>query len=103
MEKQKVLKRRTFNLMGSRWTIKYVDVIKSDDNESFVYGQTIHNKRTVLVATKDISEDEQRLALYHELFHAVLSTGQYLNSCNDEPLVEWLARSLDCLKRNKIV
>lgn len=38
-----------------------------------------------------------RRTLRHELFHAILCKGQYLNSSSDEPLVEWLALCTDLL------
>ena len=52
---------------------------------------------------KDMQENEILITLYHEIIHAILSAGQYINSCNDEPLVEWLARCILSLKNQKIL
>ena len=50
-----------------------------------------------------MQENEILITLYHEIIHAILLTGQYINSSNDEPLVEWLARCILSLKNQKIL
>lgn len=44
-----------------------------------------------------------KLTFLHELMHVILSTGQYNNCNNDEPLVEWLARCIYSLKNQNII
>lgn len=62
---------------------------------------------TIEVAKKldkiKVSIEEQRLTLLHELFHAILKEGQYLSCADDEPLVEWLARSINEAIKKKII
>lgn len=100
----KVIKTKKFDLFGSEWTIKFIDSIKDEENPNdIIYGRTDLKKRIIYISTEGIKESEQKITLYHELFHAILTSGQYNTCSSDEPLVEWLARSLNCLKRNKIV
>ena len=48
-----------------------------------------------------VPKQEIEIALLHELFHAILTEGQYLQSSDDEPLVEWLARCTKHLLNQK--
>lgn len=99
------MKNRTIDLFGSKWKIKYVDKVISDDH--MIYGITIPNKREIHISTKNdddspIPNEEISLTLYHELIHAILITGQYIGASDDEPLVEWLARSMKHLNDKNV-
>lgn len=60
-------------------------------------GVTDGNLKTIKIRLlnregKPVPEKELEITLLHELFHAILDEGQYLNNSMDEPLIEWLAR-----------
>lgn len=100
------MKDEKFNLFGSEWTIKYVDVIPRDD-DGFCFGITDYITRTINVATigrngEKLPKSELRLTKAHELMHAILGTGCYTVT-NDEPLVEWLGRCICSLRDQKII
>lgn len=100
------MKDEKFNLFGSEWTIKYVDVIPRDD-DGFCFGITDYVTRTINVATigrngEKLPKSELRLTKAHELMHAILGTGCYTVT-NDEPLVEWLGRCVCSLRDQKII
>lgn len=91
-----------FNIFGTKWTIRYQDVIEIEDND-FTFGHTDSADKIITVATKnrdgkDIPEREIELTTLHELVHAIFLEGQYFNSSADEPLVEWTAKCLLSLK-----
>ena len=102
------MKDRRFNIFGTKYSLCYMDSINADDPDKFTWGDTDGRIHKIQVATKDINgkpinDDELDITLLHELFHAILSEGQY-RSCNeDEPLVEWLARCVHSLKKQGII
>ena len=101
------LKNRSFNIFGSKYRIKFVDNVLDEEN-NWVYGKTDASSKEILISTKlsngkDVQENEILITLYHEIMHAILLTGQYINSSGDEPLVEWLARCILSLKNQKIL
>lgn len=44
-----------------------------------------------------MDKNDAKIALIHELIHAILEEGQYSDPSSDEPMVEWLARSIKSL------
>lgn len=102
-KEKKEIKSRKFNLFGSKWTIKFVKNVMSDNREPvWLFGKTDDSKRLILISTHDSDDtplpaSEIRITILHELSHAILGTGQYLNCNADEPLVEWLARCIFAL------
>jgi Zn-dependent peptidase ImmA (M78 family) len=99
-------KDKTINIFGSKYKIKFVEDCSNED--LFRFGVCNHVQKTILIAIKDdkgnnLPPEEIKLTLYHELIHAILMTGQYLNSNKDEFLVEWLARCLNSLIKQKIL
>lgn len=105
----KEYKNKSFNIYGTKWYIKYCDCIKEEDNNgNQLDGLCDHSNHLISIATKKLNEEDKvpseiELTELHEIFHAILGTGQYINSCEDEPLVEWLARSIYSLKQQKII
>lgn len=90
------------DFFGTEWTVRFVEkgvtMPDSEGKETWVAGRCNYEKRVIDVSTKDSDNEplpakEIMITLLHELFHASLVSGQYLNSSGDEPLVEWLARS----------
>lgn len=101
------LKNKSFNIFGSKYRIKFVDNVLNREN-NWVYGKTDVISKEILISTKlsngkDVPENEILITLYHEIIHAILLAGQYINSSDDEPLVEWLARCILSLKNQKIL
>ena len=48
-------------------------------------------------------ENEMFKTLCHELIHAILNTGNYYKSSNDEPMVEFLGRGIAELIRQNVL
>jgi hypothetical protein len=106
-EKTQIFKNRTVNIFGSKYSIKFVDeVVDRDDN--WIYGITdVYNKviriSTKLPCGKSIQKEELETTLIHELLHAILNSGQYNGYSDDESLVEWIARCLVSLRKQKVL
>ena len=101
------LKNKSFNIFGTKYRIKFMDNVL-DEEGNWTYGKIDTYSKEIQVSIKlsngkDMQENEILITLYHEIIHAILSAGQYINSCNDEPLVEWLARCILSLKNQKIL
>ena len=91
----------TIDIFGSKWKLKFVDKIDLED-DSNPDGITDANKRLIAVSTNQ-SDNEVMITLLHELIHAVLDTGQYLDSSQNEPMVEFVARSLYSLTKQGLI
>jgi hypothetical protein len=98
-----------FTIANDNWLVKYVDNLE-DGEGNVLFGQTLYGDNIIRIAThrpngKRYSDKEIQRTLLHELVHVIFAEGQYLGSCNDEPLVEWVARCLqDLLKfKDKII
>ena len=101
------LKNKSFNIFGSKYRIKFVDNVLNEEGD-WTYGKIDTHSKEIQVSIKlsngkDVQENEILITLYHEIIHAILLTGQYVNSSSDEPLVEWLARCILSLKNQKIL
>ena len=88
------LHNKKIDIFGTKYTIKIVDRIE-DDN--IIYdGSTYHDSHIIKIAkyvnNAKISNEEMTRTLLHEINHAIFTSGQYLDSNADEPLVEWVAR-----------
>lgn len=104
-------KNKKFTFMDSVYTIKFVDrvlLMKGQDKESTNFGTFDPDSKEILIGLKDkngrpFSERQIKNTLRHELMHMVLFEGQYLGCYSDEPLVEWLAKSIGILLMNKLL
>ena len=89
------LHNKKIDIFGTKYTIKIVDRIEQDNNALYS-GITYHDSNIIEIAryanNAKISNEEMIKVLLHEINHAILTSGQYLNSNSDEPLVEWIAR-----------
>lgn len=94
-------KDRTIDIFGSKWKLKFVDKIDLED-DSNPDGITDANKRLIAVSTNQ-SDNEVMITLLHELIHAILDTSQYLSSSQNEPMVEFVARSLYSLTKQGLI
>lgn len=112
------MKNREVDIFGTKYSIIYANKVTDvkeqehamdgyNDGE-VLWGITDHDTKQIVVSTKNNlgkprDKDDMERTLYHELMHAILVSGQYLNPNNDEPLVEWLARCIYSLKQQKIL
>ena len=90
-------KNRTIKIFNSSYRVLFVDNIETDNPDRTTMGETDFILKTIKVRVTNreggrVPKQEIEIALLHELFHAILTEGQYLQSSDDEPLVEWLAR-----------
>lgn len=97
-------KEKKLDLFGIPYNIEYVHEIK--DGDSCSYGLTTYCKHLVQVANTVYGEKllakEQRITLLHELFHVILTEGQYNQESHNEALVEWLAKCTNEIIEQKI-
>ena len=88
------LHNKKIDIFGTKYTIKIVDKIEQDN--VLCDGITYHDSHIIEIAryvnNAKISNEEMIRVLLHEINHAILASGQYLDSNRDEPLVEWIAR-----------
>lgn len=98
---------RTLRFLNATYRIKYVDTIPSDEG-NIIFGQCDIVNRIILVATKSpdgksYPQDRIEQTLRHELMYMVCFEGQYHDEYQDEPFIEWLAKSIGILKKNGLI
>lgn len=99
------------DIFGTKYKIKYVDRVplqEGDSSDAFYWGICDYDAKTISVATKnrrgkDLSEDDIKLNLLHELIHSFLGEGQYHCQNGDEPLVEWLAKCVRAAIKQNVI
>jgi hypothetical protein len=99
---------KEFDLFGVKWTIKYVYTLEETEEDNFLFGMSQVDRATIRIALLDskgkpLSDDNIRITLLHELTHAILSSGGYEHSTHDEPMVEWIARNINSLIKQKVI
>ena len=99
-------KNKKIDLFGTTYKIKYVDEIENDEG-NHLFGLTDNSTREIFIATTinntSIPDTEIQITLLHELIHAALMTGQYLEENTNEPMVEWIARCIYQLLKKNII
>lgn len=110
--KMKKWKDFQYELFGTTWYVKFIDDYgkdsKGEPNHDF--GVCSNMTNTIKVYLKynhdgDVgyfSDEVIRITLLHEIVHSIFGTGEYINCNDDEPLVEFTARSLISLLKQKI-
>lgn len=97
---------KQFDIFGTIFTIKLVDTLDKEDN-ILHYGLTEGNTKEISISKEVMKvkqpDSEIYVTLVHEIIHAVLDTGQYLEESQKEPLVEWLARCIISLLKQDIL
>ena len=97
---------KQFDIFGTVFTIKLVDTLDEDDN-NLHYGLTEGNTKEIRISKEVIKakqpDSEIYVTLVHEIIHAILNTGQYLEESQKEPLVEWLTRCIISLLKQDIL
>lgn len=97
---------KQFDIFGTVFTIKLVDTLDKEDN-MLHYGIPEGNTKEIRISKEVMKvkqpDSEIYVTLVHEIIHAVLDTGQYLEESQKEPLVEWLARCIISLLKQDIL
>lgn len=97
---------KQFDVFGTVFTIKLVDTLDEEDN-NLHYGFTEGNIKEIKISKEVVKakqpDSELYLTLVHEIIHAILDTGQYLEESQKEPLIEWLARCIISLLKQDIL
>lgn len=97
---------KQFDIFGTTFTIKLVDTLDDKDN-MLHYGLTEGNTKEIRVSKEVMKakqpDSEIYITLVHEIIHAVLDTGQYLEESQKESLVEWLTRCIISLLKQDIL
>ena len=103
-------KNKKFKFIDSVWKIEFVDrcPLLEGQEGGTNFGLCDPDRRIIIIGLKDVDgkpyPKEQVLnTLKHELMHMVFFEGQYLTCFNDEPLCEWLAKSIGILIKSKII
>lgn len=97
---------KQFDIFGTVFTIKLVDTLDEED-KLLHYGITEGNTKEIRINKEVINakqpDSEIYITLVHEIIHAVLDTGQYLEESQKESLIEWLARCIISLLKQDIL
>ena len=111
-KKKRKWKSKKFNIFGDVWTIVFCDKTISHENKEdkeghWVWGLEDGKKKKIFISTVDEDGEELReedilCTIAHECVHAILESGQYINSSQDEPMVEFLAKGILSLIKSKV-
>ena len=97
---------KQFNIFGTVFTIKLVDTLDEED-KLLHYRITECNTKKIRISKEVMNAKQPNSEIYitlvHEIIHAVLDTGQYLEESQKEPLVEWLTRCIISLLKQDIL
>lgn len=103
-------KNRKFRFLDSVWKIEFVDrcPLLEGQEGGTNFGLCDPDRKVITIGLKDIdgkpyAKEQVLNTLRHELVHMVFFEGQYLACFNDEPLCEWLAKSIGILIKSKII
>lgn len=104
-------KDRKFKFMDSVWTVRFVDrveLLEDQDPTATNFGLCDADRRTITIGLKDADgksypKEQVLKTLRHELMHMIMFEGQYVTCFNDEPLVEWLAKSIGLLLKQRVL
>ena len=102
---------KKFYLFGSEWIINIVDsielVVDEDGYKHHYAGMTYNATQKIEIARtirgEKLSNEMMCETLIHELVHVICNTGAYFNYSNNEPFVEFMARSILSLLKQDIL
>lgn len=103
------MEQKKFKIFGEPWEIKWIDCIRNpEDRDMWRFGETDTGEHLIRISTqtikgKPIKARSQEVTKMHELLHAILDEGQFLDEAVNEPLVEWIAKCLVSLKEQKML
>ena len=97
---------KQFDIFGTIFTIKLVDTLDEED-KLLHYGLTEGNTKEIRISKEVMKakqpDSEIYVTLVHEIIHAVLDTGQYIEESQKDSLVEWLSRCIISLLKQDIL
>lgn len=103
-------KEKKFEIMGTKYIAEFLGEVKKDNEEEGIISEGLCDSanRSIKVVTKrpdgkDLPKEDIEKNFLHELFHAILDEGQYLEQSNNEPMVEWLARCTYSLLQQRVI
>lgn len=105
----KIGAKKTFRLFGTTWTIYLQRKVEShQEDKHWIFGHSSIMSRAIRVSVNDkndvpLPSETIKTTALHELVHTILTSGQYLEATQDEPMVEWIARSLQSLYEQKVL
>lgn len=94
------LHNKKINLFGTKYTIKIVDNLETETDTGVkrFAGVTYHDNFTIEIARNigdfKVNNEEMTRTLLHEINHAIFASGQYLQTNDNESLIEWLAKCM---------
>ena len=96
------MKDKTIDILGTIYTIEYIDNIETDRIDEFVVGVCDFNSYKIKIATKfkdgtDIPNKMLVRTLIYELMHAIFEERQHLKSFDNESIGECLAKCVQQL------
>ena len=102
---------KRFYLFGSECIINIVDSIEPEiDEDSYKHyyaGMTYNATQKIEIARtvrgEKFSNEMMYETLIHELVHVICNTGAYFNYSNNEPFVEFMARSILSLLKQDLI
>lgn len=101
-------KNRKFRFFDEVYSLEFIDSISLPNEDEHSFGYTDLVSKKIVISLRDNegkphSESHIRNIIRHELIHVILLEGQYLDEGADEPMVEWLAKSLGILIKEKLI
>lgn len=90
------MKKKEYCLLGLKINVTYIDRAEVDGDWVFGFVEYIADVNNIFISTKDkngnpLTKESMEDTLRHELFHVILTKGQYHSASSDEPMIEWLA------------
>ena len=100
-----------FTLSNEKYILKYVDIFDKEkciSEEKYSWGNFNSVNKIITISTENLDgvplqNSTIEISKLHELVHAIFEAGQYNNCSDDEPLVEWTARCLYELIKQKVL
>lgn len=95
------------DIFGDTYTVTFKDKVYNDDNK-WVFGITCTDKFTIDISTHTednapLTKEQIRITLLHEIAHAICFAGCYMGYGEDESFVEFVAKSLNSLIKQKVL
>lgn len=90
---------KNISILGTEYQVEMLDEIKNENGDKVVEGICDSSNRSIKVILKrpdgkPLAMADVKKNLWHEIVHAILDEGQYLELSENEPLVEWMARCI---------
>lgn len=95
------------DILGDKYTVEFVDKVFNSEDK-WVFGLTCTDQLKILISTctednVPLTKEQIRITLLHEIAHAICFAGCYIGYGEDEPFVEFIAKSLNSLIKQKVL